>query len=188
MGDVNFVVVVFQQVAWLCAALRYTEKGLSSAHVTFDHVPKIPLPTNTLHFDTNTKIDMVTEGEKGSCWCEFLPASVIATGFPIAPRSEGMRGLELPLEIMCALSGVRTVSRFMNGYIIMMQNSALVPIERVDKSIQWHYIQGRRSLSYRDVHRQCPMRLKYEENDTNLWNAGRTFLDCWTRIVEVAGK
>lgn len=183
------MIVVCQQVAWICAALRYTETGLSSARATFDLLPKAAHQTNMLHFEINTKLAMVTKSERSSsCWCNFLPASVIAAGFPVAPRSESMRGLELPLEIMCALSGARIVSRFMDGYIIMMQNSALVPIERVDRSIRWHYIQGHRSLSYRDVHRQFPMRLKYNQRDEKLWTNGRTFLDCWTQIVEVASK
>jgi hypothetical protein len=148
--------VVFQQLSWLCAAVPYTEEGLSYARVTFDRRPN---RGQSSEFEVNTKIDILPGSEKSSCWSQFLPASIIASGFHIATRSKCMRGLGLPLEILCALSGVRIVSRFMDGYIIKMANSALVPIERVDGSIRWHYIQGVRPLSYRDAHRQCPMRL-----------------------------
>ena len=127
-------------------------------------------------FDTSD----LSEDEQ-SCWLPLFANPVIAQGFPVSKRENGERGLEIPLEIMAALGGVRHVTYFQGGLVLKGHSAIFVPVTRHHQSIQWHLIRrrGEQRILYREVTDECSKRAMLEEVDHDSLRTTRAFLGWW---------
>ena len=188
IGPEDLVVTVGQQLSWICAACRGSRGTLSYGHVLFHEVDIPSDPSAIPIFKINTEIVGVDTNESRSCWCAFLPGSVIAAGFPIRPRLSNESGLEIPLEIMSALGGILNATEFGGGYILKGRSTMFVPIERLGDSVQWHFLkkdQGR--ISYKDVRTLCPARLMLAEFGETALHSTRAFLGWYSATINHLG-
>lgn len=64
----------------------------------------------------------------------------MAEGFPVRRRSNAdvERGLEIPLDIMVALSDANKVTMYHGQLMIKGPDALFVPIKRTNPSIAWH--------------------------------------------------
>ena len=58
-------------------------------------------------FRIASEVIPVSPDEPRSCWNEVVGSSVIVAGFPIPDRFLHQTGLEIPLEVMASLGGMR---------------------------------------------------------------------------------
>lgn len=119
--------------------------------------------------------------EEKSCWLSIFANPVIARGFPVPKRTNGEQGLEVPLEILAALGGVRHVTEFEGGLVLKGYSAMLVPAERYKQSIQWHLIRhsGEERMLYRQLRNECLNRAMLEKVDHESLRTTRAFLGWW---------
>lgn len=131
---------------------------------------------NTVKFET---FDLPEEEQ--SCWLPIFTNPVIARGFPTPERMKGEQGLEVPLEIMAALSGARHVTEFEGGLVLKGFSVMLVPAKRHKQSIQWHLLRYSDDdrMPYRQLRTECLKRALLEEVDCESLRDTRAFLGWW---------
>jgi hypothetical protein len=188
IGPEDLVVTVGQQLSWICAACRDSKGTLSYGHVLFHEINILPNFSAIPIFKINTEIVGVDANESKSCWCKFLPGSVIAAGFPIRPRLSHEVGLEISLDIMSALGGILNATQFGGGYILKGRSTMFVPIERLGNSVQWHFLkkdQGR--ISYKDIRTLCSARLMLAEFGEKALHSTRAFLGWCSATINHLG-
>jgi len=188
IGPETLIVVVGQQLSWICAACRGSEDTLSYGHILFREVISAGAPFPNPIFRVKTEIVEVDSKELRGCWCEFLPGSVIAAGFPIRSRLSSMAGLEISLEIMSALGGIMNATQFEEGYVLKGRSIVFIPIKRQGDSVQWHFLkkdQGR--ISYKNIRSFGPTRLGLAEFGEKALFSTRAFLGWCDAIINHLG-
>lgn len=172
-GSSAAIIEIIQILTWLGAALRTSTTERLEYSVI---VPDSDDSRNGFHMDIITR-----SFEDQSCWYPLFVNPVIAKGFPTAPRKHNEIGLELPIEMMAALGGVRHAVDFKGGMLLKGLFSMFVPIRRYETSIQWHLIQnaGKHRLAYSEVKLQCPTRALLDEVDHEALQNTRAFLGWW---------
>ena len=178
--DPRIIAEILQQAVWMGTALRisrneqvqYSCFGLS-----------ISTPRDRSFCSSFSVIFDVSELSEGkeSCWLPLFTNAVIAQGFSVPGREPWELGLEIPLETMAALGGVRHVTDFEGGLVLKGHSAMFVPIKRFHKSIQWHLIRrcDEQRLFYRDVSTECPIRAMLDEVDHATLENTRAFLGWW---------
>ena len=161
---------IAQQLAWLSAVFRvprYDELSLSA--VVLERID-----------DESFKLfllDLQPLSEKEfSCWHPLFVNGVIAHGFPIPERQEEV-GIELPFEVMTALSRVLYPIEYYDGIILKGPFTALVPIAHYSDSVQWHFIgtnTGNERLATGSIGKHLTD--WFETCDFDLLKEARTFL------------
>jgi hypothetical protein len=110
----------------------------------------------------------------------MFSGSVLTTGFPIGKRGQEF-GLEIPLNMMAALTGVRHAVEYEGGVLLKGHSSAFVPVKRYADSIQWHYIDDDENfrLSYKTVSARYPSRAILSEVSMDILENTRHFVGWW---------
>lgn len=89
----------------------------------------------------------------GQCWHALFKEVVIARGFPIPRRPKTNTGLEIPLNMLAALTRTRYVDTFHSKIFIKGFSSMLVPTSRYEDIVVWHLIHSKSAadrISYLD--------------------------------------
>jgi len=105
------------------------------------------------------------DSAESPCWLPLFRSATIARAFPIAERHNEI-GLEIPVEIMAAIAGVRHAVEFEGGVVMKGFSSMFVPMTRNGDRVQWHLICSpdcETRLSYREVLDGCPNRATLNE-------------------------
>jgi hypothetical protein len=174
-GTTEEVVEIAQQLAWLGASLRHSpDDGLMNSEAQVNTV----LTTKAV-FEITFTMSPLNKNES-SCWHSLFTGSVIAKGFPIAERGQEI-GLEIPLKMMAALTGVRHAVEYEGGILLKGYSSAFLPVKRYKDSIQWHYIENDEDvrLPYWAVEARCPGRAILEEVSMDSLKNTRAFVGWW---------
>ncbi|KAL6898571.1 hypothetical protein GGI43DRAFT_408032 [Trichoderma evansii] len=152
-GSPSDIRETLEQLAWLAVTFRKPHGGkMTSSYAIL--VPRAQLPNRTSPpiFDLSLLPPHPVPykpGTPGSCWIPLLRESVLACGFPIAKRDEGI-GIEIPVPLMMYLAGVHYPINY-NGQGIVLRShirhdsgtySMLVPTKKLKQSIQWHFIEA----------------------------------------------
>jgi hypothetical protein len=102
---------------------------------------------------------------KTACWLPLFKRASIASGFPI-PERAGEIGLEVPLEILAELAGVRQAIEFEGGIILKGFAEMFVPVKKTGNRVQWHAIISEDSenrLTYDEGLSRCQSRALLDE-------------------------
>ena len=176
----DIIISAVLQLAWMGTALRMSANG----GVQYCE-PKLENVSNAkegepVAFNITFEISSPSERDE-SCWLPLFSNPVIAQGFHIPERENGEQGLEIPLEIMAALGGVRHVTDFEGGLVLKGYSAMFVPINCQQNSVQWHLIwaRGEDRISYREASIQCPNRALLGELNHEKLSTTRTFLGWW---------
>ncbi|KAH7166437.1 hypothetical protein EDB81DRAFT_639970, partial [Dactylonectria macrodidyma] len=151
-GDEDFIISIAQQLAWLAAVCQEKEDEPTYAYVGFDEVPSNTpgMPV----FKIEAKLEKIPLMQnKDQCWISIVGPAVLIQGFPVPARSHGEKGLEVNIATMATILNTPKAVTFGNGFVFKARCQALVPIERLGSSIQWHVL---------DTY---PRKLEWEEID-----------------------
>jgi hypothetical protein len=174
-GQAEEIIQIAQQLAWLGTALQHSHSG-ELAYSSSKIVPTATAsPIFYLTFDTRP-----LEENRKCCWHGLFAAAVIAEGFPIPTRQQGI-GLEIPLQMMAALAGVRHAVSLEGGLILKGYSCAFVPVKRYDDSVQWHFTENDAEdrLPYWEVQTQYPARAGLKDVDFEALSHTRAFVGWW---------
>lgn len=176
----NIIKYVIQQLIWMGAALRtsrdgrvqYCESKLERNQKTKETDPAIFTAT----FDMSSPSE-----ENQSCWFPLFTNPAIARGFPTAPRCKNEVGLEIPIDMMAALGGVRHAADFEGGLVLKGYSALFVPIMCHEGSVQWHLLRarGEERISYREASIQCPNRVLLKDLNHGALRTTRAYLGWW---------
>lgn len=124
----------------------------------------IPVASEHPRFDMKFWFEPLHPTEN-PCWLPIFCGASIFRGFPI-PKRQNEMGLELPLDIMVEIAGVRHAVEFEGSVVLKGFSSMFVPIRRSEDRVQWHLICNpdcETRLSYGDTLGRCHNRATLEE-------------------------
>ena len=168
VGIPGFAAEVAEQLAWMGAAMSQSQswEGLVICKPSMkgtDYDPSrykdktagssTDLPTARWNIGFEFTPCKLSPGLSGQCWHAMFRKPVVVHGFPIPRRPEPKTGLEIPLNMMAALSGTQLVDTFASKSFIKGFSSMLVPTKKADGVVFWHFLQKStpiRRMSYLD--------------------------------------
>lgn len=168
MGPRDSIAEVGEQLAWLGCALRSSPfaegLGFCTASVSFANLSDreaIGLGTRSENLVNKCKIafevhklqHLQPSQPDGQCWHELFRNQLVVEGYPILRRSESVRGLEIPLNILAALSGTERINIFGGIPFIKGFSSMLYPTECFENILLWHllYNQAGNRIPFHDA-------------------------------------
>lgn len=185
-GNEDFITSVAQQISWLAAVCQEKQDQLTYAYVGFfeaSNADQSSVPT----FDIDVKLEVPPTHDSGSCWNTMVGHVVVATGFSIPERNHKQRGLEISISVMAALADTPQAVSFRGGFVFKSRYHALVPIEDLRDSIQWHLVDTYPArLEWTHIDKACPTRLRGPIK-SDFWSR-RSFLGWCPQVLEFLGK
>jgi hypothetical protein len=135
-GIETFLDEIANILAWIsCAFSANDGTGLQVAK------PLLQNREHRIRITTTQIIDIPSQGGQ-PCWLPLFPRMVLAWGFYIPSRAEGMQGLELPFDMMTDLAGIDFPVVEDGGIRLEGFYTVLYPICRTTTfsgtSLQWH--------------------------------------------------
>ncbi|KAH6982254.1 hypothetical protein BKA56DRAFT_368051 [Ilyonectria sp. MPI-CAGE-AT-0026] len=186
-GPEAFVVDLIQQLCWLTAT--FSTSPPSEGAITYCMPIIKPIrgsaPAEPI-FRLDTSFTKLVADEKNSCWLSLFSNAVIAYGFPIPERENGM-GLEMSVDLMAAIVGARHAVTFDGGVVIKGFSSMFVPVMRTRDGIQWHYVANSDpevQLSDDEGVKQCSNRALLPDVHFASLATVRCFIG-WNSLVEI---
>jgi len=118
-----------------------------------------------------------------TCWQNMFRNFVIAQGYPVAARSAGEQGLELPLDMMLALGRTPLTTVFDAVTLFKGFHTALVPMLVLGTSVVWHFLvnQDCTRLSYSTAMATAQVHQLLDQCNVE---SGRHFVG-WTPVADV---
>lgn len=118
-------------------------------------------PTLDAVFKVSAKLRPCKPRQSQSCWSSLLGPAVVVYGFPVTKRPDGARGLETSVPAMAAMAGLTHALSFENGFLFKGRSHALVPVQEVGSSLQWHMLDTYpEKLDWDQIRKHCPTRVK----------------------------
>ncbi|KAH8906918.1 hypothetical protein BR93DRAFT_927743 [Coniochaeta sp. PMI_546] len=156
------MVEIGEQLGWLTTALRSSTDGGRIAV----YCPTVEISQSgadpTLPFSFNISASLVgyedapvgPGARNGKCWQKLFRNPVVVWGYPIPRRQEVITGtgLEIPLDMLVALTDASGLSEFDGRLFIKGYSAMLIPTRQVDDLILWHllYNEDGARISYTD--------------------------------------
>jgi hypothetical protein len=176
VGSLDYIVAVAQIITWFGAAFQSFD---TSKDVQYSE--SIITPTTTRNSFLIKYVQTPLADAERICWLPLFNNPVIAKGFPISTRGNREVGIEIPLEMMAFLSGAEHAVEYSRGLLIKSFSGMLVPVQRQEDSVQWHFLSDPtgRHMRYSDLRGLCPRRLSLDELDHDSLGKTRAFLAWW---------
>ncbi|KAJ8129570.1 hypothetical protein O1611_g4058 [Lasiodiplodia mahajangana] len=186
-GPETLVVDIIQQLCWLNAAFSTLPLGQEDVVycTSIINLTGSSSPAKSV-FQLNNSFQKLLVGENRPCWLSLFPNAIIAHGFPIPKRADGV-GLEMSKELMAAIIGARHLAVFDGGVVIKGFSSMFLPVARTKDGIQWHYVANSDpdvQLSYEEGVKRCPNRALFADIDFSSLDGARCFIG-WNSLVEI---
>lgn len=171
-------------MSWLAAALR---EGLPGTTVSYSEPSICEVASreqDVTTFDISVT-DRLLNAKEESCWFTLFNSAVVTRGFPI-PERESESGLEIQLDILAALAGVRHAVEFHGGVVLKGFTTMLVPTERTQDRVRWHLVRSEdnKYLAYEDGVKQFPNRLMTHEIDLAALQSTKAFVG-WCSVAKM---
>lgn len=160
--ELHWITELAEQLSWAVCALSTSPLGQNLAYANsnfcLDSVTK-----SSLAFKISASHVPLPETES-ACWLPLSCGATIAHRFPIPNRGSEV-GLELSLDLLAALGGVRHAVDYEGGLLLKGFSHMFVPVERFEDRVQWHAVSSKdynSRLTYEDALRQYPTRATLE--------------------------
>ncbi|KAH7196444.1 uncharacterized protein B0J16DRAFT_365785 [Fusarium flagelliforme] len=140
-SSVETLTYIAQQTVWICSALRLSPVADTVFHCDGDisehEESNQDGPSRSFYVSCQLQ---PTPPEHHSCWREIVDqTAVLCQHFPIPPRQNEV-GLEVSLEMLCAMAGIRHAVDFDGGIVMKSLHGMLVPLSLQKSIVQWHYV------------------------------------------------
>jgi len=139
-GPCDSIAEVAELLGWLGAAVRATEKqsGASTCHPSLRILPGLGTPSSCFFEFSVDHVAPKAEKSDGQCWHELFQNPLVVKGYPIPRRARYDTGLEIPLEMMSALTRSPRINEFLGRYYLKGFSTAVVPTGKLDNATLWH--------------------------------------------------
>lgn len=151
-GTLEEISVGVQLFSWIVATFRPPrERELSCSTVTFEE-----LPGDLTYSLKLLELRSLDERDRGTCWKELFPSTIMAYGFPILRPCPGLFGLRIPVQTMFELSEMLSDTTLEdeggndNGVYFEGDLWTLYPTKYDSKenTLQWHIVKRTNEESY----------------------------------------
>lgn len=208
-GSRTDVIETLEQLSWFAATFR--EHHGDTIMCSFANLVPAPEYRMSTTSPPHLKLSILSSDlaatntrTPSNCWMSMLRNSILACGFPSAPRTEGL-GLEVPPAIMMYLAGVTYPTQWTTssqGLIFRSCSrpdeediSILVPVQQLKNGIQWHLIRTKSPLGTlidkedsRFINGMMDGTTEwYKTDDVDLLMRSRGFLGCWSQAEVLIG-
>ncbi|KAH6884908.1 hypothetical protein B0T10DRAFT_550784 [Thelonectria olida] len=185
-GSEEFIVSIAQQAAWLAAACQEKQPHPTYAYVAFEESSLDSSEAPVFNVDVRLE-DAPPEQGNGGCWRNLMGTTILIQGFSTPERNHDEKGLEVSIPVMAMISGTPNAVTLGGGFVFKGRCHALVPIERLGSSFQWHILDAYpRKLEWDDIDKACPTRLRGKDISDDLWES-RSFFGWCPRVLELLG-
>lgn len=207
-GTASSVVEVAEQLAWLGAALATSpfERGIATCTPCISSTSpssflrtnerghglgnQVEKPMTERHFDLSFHFDQLdATGSNGQCWQKLFLNPVLVRGYPINRRPNGVKGLELSLDVMATLLHASRVTRF-DATPFIKGFSALAVLTQKEKDvILWHLVVNEdrdERISYNDS--RVPRSRDDEHIEDTVLQNSRHILGWCSHVESLTGK
>lgn len=196
----TFVANAAQQLSWLSAALSSSPFGdgqVAYCKTQLLHTAQggteITSPTaiDLSHFKIRRTFEPLLSTES-PCWLPLFSDATISYGFPI-PERLGEVGLEIPIDIMAALAGIRHAVEYDGGIVMKGFSFMFIPTkhDRGNDTIQWHLVSSPNPevrLTYEDGVGHCPDRCLLKAVDLGSLRKARAIVGWHSAVEAVLGR
>ncbi|RGP81018.1 pfs domain [Fusarium longipes] len=184
----DILVEVAQQTVWICSALRVASEDDTSQLYHCDG--EISNGEGFCNFRVLCELKP-SRPELYSCWQNIVaPTAVLCQHFPI-PRRQDEMGLEVPLEMLCDMIGVRHAVEFEGGIVMKSVDSMLVPIGYKDNIVQWHFVSTNdddQRFTYQDGINKCPNRALTDTVTLKMLQSARAIVGWCRNARKIIGR
>ena len=140
-GPLTEIGQLIQQLAWLTAAFTLPKENVLTASTAVLRIADagfIEIRPKKIDDPDTLTLDRADPEVNTTCWHHLLRGAVLACGFPISPREDGM-GLEIPFDLMVGLADIRTKIDFAKDAVLLGgPRIILYPTKVLRDGIQWH--------------------------------------------------
>lgn len=142
-GPLDGVTDTVNLLAWLIAATTMPkyEEAFTLCFPVLETLDHSDAPAYSIHVAYRPLGHVMNFGQ---CWKQLFRNPVIVDGYPLLKRIEEddhiIPGLELPLEIIIALAGARSVSCYDGQLMIKGFSKLLVPTMLEGRCLVWHLL------------------------------------------------
>ncbi|KAF2972247.1 hypothetical protein GQX73_g1229 [Xylaria multiplex] len=150
-GTKSTIIDIAQQISWVSATLSLSPFGRKVAYCNTTLVRDASYTGLLFKVERNFAPLQPIEDP---CWIPLFSNAVLAWGFPI-PERLGETGLEISIDLMAAIAGVRHAVEYDGGVVMKGFSSMLIPLKRNKETdtVQWHLVSSHDEetrLSYRE--------------------------------------
>ncbi|KAI0909693.1 hypothetical protein F4823DRAFT_414976 [Ustulina deusta] len=189
LGERKTIIDVAQQISWVSAALGLSpfEQKVAYCNTSLVYVPD---DTGVQRFKIE-RVFALPQSIEESCWLSLFSNAALVRGFPIPVRG-GESGLEISIDLMAAIAGIRHAVEYNGGVVMKGFSSMLIPArrDRETDTVQWHLVSSHEEtrLSYEDGIARCSDRALLEELDLQLLQTTRAILGWCSTVETVLGR
>lgn len=186
-GPEEFIISIAQQISWLSAVCQQKLDCLSCAYVGL-RAQSGSYQTNSAEavFEIDIQLKKLVPQDSTSCWNSLVGPAVIVSGFPVPQRKNGVHGLEISVPGMAAMAGIPAASSFDGGFIFKARHHALIPVRKLEESVQWHMLSTYpKRLDWSEIKRLCPVRLT---GDIEEYAKLRSFVGYYPTVLDLIGE
>lgn len=160
-GTEESIITLGQQISWLSGVCRNKLDDLSHAYIGFTVGDSTSRADVDAVFKINVRLQPCNPRYYQGCWNSSVGSASIISWFPIPQRPEGARGLEISVTAMSAMAGIPHAISFEGGFIFKGRHHALVPVQTIGRSVQWHMLDTYpKKLDWADIRKHCPTNIK----------------------------
>ncbi|KAF4463070.1 RSC complex subunit Rsc7 [Fusarium albosuccineum] len=180
---------ITQQCLWISSSLRLAPEADQSRRLYCNGLISTKMP-GPIRLHISCQFEEILGGEE-SCWLELVDQSaVLCRYFPIPSRNDE-KGLEIPLQIACGLTGIKHAVEFDGGIVMKAPSAMLVPISRKNDIVQWHFIANldeNTRFTYQEGLSQCQERATIELVDFEALQITRAIVGWCNHARKVVGR
>jgi hypothetical protein len=192
------IVEIGEQLAWLCAALKWSPSESDMAYSTAEITATEPASlTQALSqpqaacFELSSDFKVLSGDDlrtdvPGHCWHLLFNNPVIVQGYPIPIRSHNEIGLELSPSLMASLGDANYLTDFHNTPVLKGFSTMFIMTGSLEDSVIWHFkcdLDGNR-ISYSEaLYSPMPHSHNFE-----MTVCTRNFVGWATSVNRFAGK
>ncbi|TGJ87835.1 hypothetical protein E0Z10_g979 [Xylaria hypoxylon] len=188
-GTKKTIIDIAQQISWMSAAFSLSPFGQKVAYCDTSLVHDAS--RTGLRFKVERGFAQLQSFEE-SCWLPLFSNATLARGFPI-PERRGETGLEISIDLMAAIAGVRHAVEYDGGVVMKGFSSMLFPLkrDRETDTVQWHLVSSHDQetrISYQEGVARCSDRALLAEIDLQSLRTTRAILGWCGSAETVLGR
>ena len=151
IGTADCIAEIAEMLAWLSTAFASSRSDVGTTYCRpsisrFDgQISRAQTTENASAIHLSISCSVIFPNHKadkadGQCWQGLFQNPVAVYGYPILRRPQPQTGLEIPLHIAASLLDEERVQFFEGRPYIKGFNAMLVPTEKFDGLIIWHFL------------------------------------------------
>ena len=145
IASAHLLVEIGEVLSWLSAACRSSTQERKMMYCSPDiHADGgsyiVHIKQTFLEIPDADTICAAEDGKSDCCWHKIFNNATVTNGYPIPPRTNQEKGLQIPIDMMAQLACARRATMYNGSLLLKGLCSMFVPVLQNGSSIVWHYL------------------------------------------------